>query len=396
MAYTSKRVNEMTPSATSSLISKIADMKAAGKDIISFNLGEPDFDTPTKVVDACIKALHDGKTKYVGVGGIAPLRSAICEKLHNDNALDYSAAQICVTTGAKQAIFNAVMALVDPGDEVIVPTPCWVSYVEIIKLAQGVPVLVATKPNFQLDIDAVKNAVTPKTKAIIINTPNNPTGAVYGERDLEALAELAVANDFYVISDEVYEKLIYDGKAHVSIASLFPGIYQRTVTVNGLSKAYSMTGWRVGYSAAPPDIAKAMTSLQGHTTSNSTSFVQYASVAALKECSEDIAAMRNEFCRRRDYMYDRLTAIPGITCTKPGGAFYLMPNISAYFGKSYSGKTIEDSFDFCNYILEHAQVAIVPGAAFEMPVSVRFAYSASMEMIEEGMDRFETALKLLE
>ena len=392
----SKRIREMNPSVTSLLIGKIAAMKAAGEDIISFNAGEPDFQTPEPIVTACADAMAQGKTKYVSVEGILALRQAIAEKLRRDNALEYKPEQIVVTTGAKQALFNAVMAICDPGDEVIVPKPCWVSYVEIIKLAQGVPVLVDTKADYSLDMNAVKQAVTPKTRAIIINTPNNPTGAVYSREDLLALGNLAVAHAFYVIADEVYEKLIYDGNKHSSIGSLSPEIYNQTITINGFSKAFSMTGWRVGYSAAPLEISNAMRALQSHTTSNSTSFIQWACMAALSECDASLEVMRGEFEKRRDYTKGRLDKIPGITCTTPGGAFYLMPDVSAYFGKTYKGTVIKDSVDFCEFVLTAGRVAIVPGAAFEMPNTVRFSYSTSLEIIEKGMDRFEEALKHLQ
>lgn len=391
----SQRILGITPSATSTLGGKISEMKAAGVNVAAFNLGEPDFPTPDKITKACIDAALAGNTKYAAINGILPLRQAISEKLEKDNHVHYDPAQICVSTGAKQAVFNAVMALVDPGDEVIIPTPCWVSYVEMVKLAQGVPVLVPTREDFQMDLSAIEAAVTNRTKAIIINTPNNPTGASYPEQDLRALAKLAVQKDFYVISDEVYEKLIYGDTKHVSIASLSPEIYERTVTINGFSKAYSMTGWRLGYSAAPAEVAKGIAALQGHITTNSTTFVQYAGITALKECGEEIEQMRQEFCKRRDYMLERLTSIEGITCPMPGGAFYLMPDVSAYFGKKCGDRVIKDSADFCSYMLEEAQVAIVPGAAFEMPSAVRFAYSVSIETIAQGMDRFEKALKKL-
>lgn len=391
----SQRILGSKPSATSTLGGKIAEMKSAGINVAAFNLGEPDFPTPDKITQACVNAVQAGHTKYAAINGILPLREAISEKLAKDNHVQYDPTEICVSTGAKQAVYNAIMALVDPGDEVIIPTPCWVSYVEMVKLAQGVPVLVPTFADFQLDLSAIKVSVTNRTKAIIINTPNNPTGASYPEQALRTLAELAVEHDFYVISDEVYEKLIYGDAKHVSIASLSPAIRKRTVTINGFSKAYSMTGWRLGYSAAPTEISRGITALQGHTTTNSTTFVQYAGITALKECDADIAHMRQEFRRRRDYMLQRLTAIEGITCPTPSGAFYLMPNISAFLGKKQENRSIRNSVDFCDYMLEEARVAIVPGSAFEMPNAVRFAYSASMETISQGMDRFEAALKKL-
>ncbi|WP_138311644.1 MULTISPECIES: pyridoxal phosphate-dependent aminotransferase [unclassified Clostridium] len=391
----SQRILDMTPSATSTLGGKISEMKGAGINIAAFNLGEPDFPTPQKVADACTKAMLEGKTKYIAIGGIIQLRQAITEKLRRDNNLTYTPDQICVSTGAKQAVYNAVMALCNPGDEVIIPTPCWVSYVEMVKLAGGVPILVKTDDRFHIIMEEVKNAVTDKTKLIIINTPNNPTGAVYSRDTLEQLAQLAVEKDIYIIADEVYEKLIYGNVEHVSIASLSPGIYDKTIVVNGFSKSYSMTGWRVGYAAGPKDVIKGMTSLQGHVTTNSTTFIQWAAITALQECEEEVEAMRKEFERRREFMYERLNLIPGMQCPKPEGAFYLMPNVSYYLGKKYKNWSIQNAGDLCDYILEEAKVAIVPGNAFEAPETVRFAYSVSIETIAEGMERLERALNHL-
>lgn len=390
-----RRIKNMTPSATSELLGKVADMRAKGEDIIAFSAGEPDLQTPQKIIDVCKEVLDAGKTKYTAVAGILELRKAVCEKLEKENHVIYTPEQICISTGAKQALFNAVMTICDEGDEVIIPTPCWVSYVEMVKLAQGVPVLVSTKEDYSLDLENVEKAITEKTKAIIINTPNNPTGACYDEESLRALAALAVEYNFYVIADEIYEKLVYDGNQHISLAGFSEEIYKRTIIINGFSKSHSMTGWRIGYSAAPKDIAKGIVSLQGHMTSNSTSFVQYAAVEALRSCDASVEYMRNEFLKRRDYLYERLCKIPGVTCVKPGGAFYLMPDISTYFGKKDGETVIKTSVDFCNYILEKGKVAVVPGFAFGMPETVRFAYTESMERIEEGVARFENALKAL-
>lgn len=392
MKELSNRIRNITPSATSSMIAAIAEKKKSGADIIGFNAGEPDFDTPQAVVDACVDAMKEGRTKYETVSGIEALRKAICEKLKRDNGLDYEPKQIVVSTGAKQALYNALMAIVGDGDEVIVPTPCWVSYVEIIKLAGGVPVLVETNEDYSINVEKIAEAVTEKTKALVINTPNNPTGAVYGEETLTELAKLAEENDFYIVSDEVYEKLIYGDAGHVSIASVSDDAKERTIIINGFSKAFSMTGWRIGYSASSLEISSAITSFQGHVSSNSTSFVQYAAVKALEECDDEVEAMRAEFAKRRDYMYERLNAMEGVKCEKPDGAFYLMPDISSYFGKKYDGGVINDSSDFCRYLLDEAGVAIVPGDAFYMPGTVRFAYSTSAEEIKEGMDRMEKAL----
>lgn len=391
----SERMTQMTPSATSMLVGKIAEKRAAGADIISFNAGEPDFLTPQPVVDACCKALRDGKTRYENVGGVLPLRQAICEKLAQDNGLHYESNQICVSTGAKQALFNAVMALCGSGDEVIIPTPCWVSYVEMVKLAGGVPVLVKTNPNYSLSVDNIAQAITGRTKLVLINTPNNPTGAVYSADALRQLGQLTVEKDLFVISDEVYEKLVYGQSRHVSIASLDLAFYPRTVVINGMSKAYSMTGWRIGYSAASAELTKAMTGFQSHVSSNSTSFVQWASIAALHECADAVETMRQEFERRRDYMLERMAHIPGVHCQKPDGAFYLMPDVSAYIGKCFGDQVIDNSGKLCEFLLEQGGLAVVPGDAFFMPNTIRFAYSTSLELIKEGMDRLEHALALL-
>jgi aspartate aminotransferase len=393
----SRRILNMTPSATVELTAKVADLKRQGVDVIAFSVGEPDFNTPDHINEAAKAAIDEGFTKYTAVSGIMELREAICKKLKEDNGLDYSPNQIIVSTGGKQALVNAVLALCGHGDEVIVPIPCWVSYIEIVKLAESTPVLVSTDENngFQLDMAKIKQAITDKTKAIIINTPNNPTGAVYTEEALRELAELAVKHDFYIISDEIYEKLVYDGCKHVSIASLSPEVKERVVVINGLSKAYAMTGWRLGYAAGPERIIKGMSSLQGHMTTNANSITQKAAIAALLGPTDSIEYMRTKFDERRKYLLNRLRGMEGITCAEPKGAFYVMPNVSKLFGKKYNGKVLKDSFDVAGFLLEEAHIAIVPGAAFEAPENVRISYSNSMENIKEGMDRMERALSLL-
>ena len=392
----SKIAANITPSATCELEGVVDEMLEKGIDVIGLNAGEPDFDTPENIRDICKKSLDEGKTRYVGIAGINPLKRAICAKLKRDNNVEYTPDQICVSTGAKQALNNAVMAVVNAGDEVIIPMPGWVSYVEIVKLVGAIPVCVNTKPNFQLDIEAIKAAITDKTAAIMINTPNNPTGAVYTREDLEALAQLAIEHDFYVISDEVYEKLIYNGKKHECMASFSKEAYDHCIIINGMSKAFAMTGWRCGYSAAPKEIAVGIKAIQGHTTSNSTTFVQWSAVEALEHNDDTIREMVDEYARRKDYTYNRLTAMEGITCENVDGAFYLLPDVSYYFKKKYNGKEIGDSFGFCSYILEKAEVAIVPGGAFNAPNCVRIAYTNSMPKIEEALDRMEKALKELQ
>lgn len=389
-----KRMQQVAVSATNALAAKIDGMRAEGMEILTFHIGEPDFDTPAKIVEAGKKMLDEGRTRYVSVSGIPELKQAIAEKLEKENGMHYESSQICVTTGAKQAVYNAIMAVCDEGDEVLIPTPCWVSYVDMVKMANGTPILVEPGENFTLNLEAIEAAITEHTKLIIINTPNNPTGACYDRESLEKLGELAVKHDFYILADEVYEKLIY-GKEHISVGSLSEQIYEHTITVNGFSKAFAMTGWRLGYAAAPKDVAKAIVAIQSNSTSNSTTFVQYAALTALKECAEDVEKMKAEFEKRRDYAYERMSALKDITCTKPDGAFYLMPDVSAYFGKKGNGKEIQNSVDFCAYILEEAKVAITPGDAFKMPGTIRFAYPASIETIKEGMDRMEKALEKL-
>ena len=391
----SKRIVNIAPSATHAMTARIAEKRAAGENIITFSIGEPDFPTPRPIVEACERALREGKTRYTSVNGIAALREAVCEKLRRDNGLRYTPAQICISSGAKQALSNAVYALCDEGDEVLIPTPCYVSYVEIVKLAGGVPVLAPTRDDFSLNMENFRRAITARTKLILLNTPNNPTGAVYSRASLEALGRIAEENDLYVISDEVYEKLVYDGAEHVSIASVSDAMYERTVVVNGFSKAYAMTGWRLGYTASNPDVSWACNAFQGHMTSCPVSFVQYAALKAFTGCSDAVEEMRQAFEARRDYMHARLNAMPGIRCRKPQGAFYLMPDIRACLGRSDGARKIETAEDLCDYLLDEAGVAAVFGDAFCMPGTIRFAYANSMENIRLGMDRMEAALARL-
>ena len=391
----SNRAANITPSATHAMNARLMQRRAAGADIIAFNVGEPDFATPKPIVDACIRALQEGKTKYTPVNGITPLKEAICEKLLQDNGLSYSPGQICISTGGKQALSNAVFALCNEGDEVLIPIPCYVSYVEIVKLAGGVPVLIPTNEDFSLNAENFRRALTAKTRLILLNSPNNPTGAVYSAEELAEIGRLAEENDLYIISDEVYEKLIYGDAAHISPAAVSPQAYERTVLVNGFSKTFAMTGWRLGYTASRVEISRACNAFQGHMTSCSTSFVQYAAVNAFRECTDEVEKMRLAFQKRRDYMHARLTAMPGIHCKLPDGAFYLMPDVSAYFGKSHEGQFIRNAEDLCNYLLDEAGIAAVFGEAFCMPGTIRFAYANSLDNIRIGMDRMEAALKKL-
>ncbi len=392
----SKIVGNITPSATCELEGLIGSMRKEGVDVVALNIGEPDYKTPENICGACKEALDQRKTTYVATAGIAELRQAICRKLLRDNGLTYAPEQICVSTGAKQALFNAVMAVTNPGDQVIIPTPGWVSYVEMVKLVGGIPVCVPCLEDAQLDLEAIRKAITPKTAAIIINSPNNPTGAVYTSESLRAIAELAVQNNIYVIADEIYEKLVYGESSHYSIAAVSPEIYERTIVINGMSKAYRMTGWRIGYSAAPRDIARGINALQGHVTSNSTTFVQWAAIEALEQGEKDVKSMVAEFVQRRDYTYDRISKIPNVTCSKPGGAFYLLPDVSWYYGKKAGNQVIHDSFELSEYLLQQYHVAVVPGGAFMAPNAIRIAYTNSLGEISRGMDRIESALAALE
>lgn len=393
----SERVRNITPSATLGLTTRVNQLKKEGITVIALNVGEPDFGTPENICEAGIKAIKDQRTKYTTVSGINELKDAICAKLARDNGLSYEPSQITVGTGAKQSLLNCILTIIDPGDEVIIPKPCWVSYIEMVKLAGGVPVFVACKEDeeFALDIEALKAAVTPKTKAVLFNTPNNPTGAVYSEESLRQLAELARENDFYMIADEVYEKLIYDGYKHFSVASVSEDAYNRTIIINGISKAYSMTGWRIGFAAGPKDVIKGMNALQGHATSNASSIAQYAAVEAFNGPQESIELMRQEFYKRLQYVLGRLRAMPGVTCAGSHGAFYLMPNVKSFYGKSYNGRVIKDSFELSDYLLDEARIALVPGAAFEAPDNLRISYSNSMENLTKALDQMEAALAKL-
>lgn len=395
----SVRLQHISPSVTVSLNSKVVEMKARGEDIIALNAGEPDFPTPPSIVEACKKALDQGKTKYINNAGIPELRKAISQRLSSDHGVHYAPQQICVSTGAKQALNNAVLAVVNPGQEVIIPTPAWVSYVEIVKLAGGVPILVPSYEvdDFRPDLIAIRRAITPKTVAILINNPHNPTGAVYTEEDLVELADIALEHQLWVISDEVYEKLVYGNARHTCFSRLSADAYARTILVNGFSKAYSMTGWRIGYTAAPFELAGGIDALQSHVTSNSTTFVQYGALEALADHNDSgIERMRLQFEARHDAMLQRWQKIPGIIVAPTQGAFYFMPNISAYFGKrTPNGQRVVSSGDLCTYLLEEGKVALVPGEAFFAPNHLRVSYANSMENLMRGMDRVTLALAKL-
>lgn len=387
------RMNHLSGSATSALIAKVAELKSQGKDIISFNVGEPDFGTPDYIKVAGIKAIADNFTKYTPGNGILELREEIVKKLKEDNNITYGLDEITLAVGAKQALSSTMMVIAGPGDEVLIPVPCWVSYSEMVKIAGATPVFVPVRADdFMLDIDAIKTAITPHTKAIIICTPNNPTGAVYSEESLRELGYLAVKHDFFIVADEIYEKLIYGDAEHFSIASISEEVRKRTVTINGFSKAYAMTGWRVGYAAARADIIKGIIKIQSQTTSATSAISQKAAVAALRGPQYDLKYMVAEFRRRKDYMVKRLNSIPGIKCPDATGAFYLYPDVEAYLGKSVEGRKIENAMDLCQYLLDEALVSAVPGEAYNLPGKIRVSYSNSMKNLEEGMNRIEKAL----
>jgi aspartate aminotransferase len=384
----SERAAQLTPSLTLSIDSKAKAMKAEGIDVCGFGAGEPDFDTPEHIKRAAIEALQAGFTKYTPNAGIPELRQAIADKLAADNGLDYRAGQIVVSNGAKHACYNAILATCQPGDEVVIAAPYWVSYPDMVRLAGAEPVIVPTSERnaWKMRPEDFENAMTPRTKMLIMNSPGNPTGSVYMREELEAIVSVAAEEDIYVLSDEIYEKLVYDDAKHVSIASLSKEAYDLTITVNGFSKSYAMTGWRLGYLAAPEAVVRAVDSIQSHTSSNPSSFSQYGALAALKGDQQPLSDMREEFDMRRNYMFDRLSKISNITAVKPQGAFYILVNISQL------GLT---SQNFADRLLSKANVAVVPGAAFGDDRTVRFSYATSLDVIKKGLDRFQDFCRTL-
>jgi len=384
----SERAAQLTPSLTLSIDSKAKAMKAEGLDVCGFGAGEPDSDTPEHIKRAAIEALEAGFTKYTPNAGIPELRQAIADKLAADNGLNYRAGQVIVSNGAKHACYNAILATCQPGDEVIIPAPYWVSYPDMVRLVGAEPVIVPTseRNGWKMRAEDFENAMTPRTKMLIMNTPGNPTGSVYTREELEAIVNVAAEEDIYVLSDEIYEKLVYDGVKHVSIGSLSQEAYDLTITVNGFSKSYAMTGWRLGYLAAPDAVARAVDSIQSHTSSNPSSFSQYGALAALKGDQQPLADMREEFDMRRNYMFDRISKISNVTAIKPQGAFYILVNISQL------GLT---SQNFADRLLSKANVAVVPGAAFGDDRTVRFSYATSLDVIKKGLDRFQDFCRTL-
>jgi aspartate aminotransferase len=382
------RVQELTPSLTLAVDSKAKALKAEGVDVCGFGAGEPDMDTPEHIKAACIEAIQAGFTKYTPRSGMPELRQAISEKFKTENNLEYKPNQIIVSNGAKQSCFNAVAAICDPGDEVVIPAPYWLSYPEMVRLAGAEPVIVQTteQDGWKITAEQFENAMTPKTKMIMINSPGNPTGSVYTREQLRAISEVAAEEEIFILSDEIYEKLTYEDTEHVSIASLTPEAHDLTITVNGFSKAYAMTGWRLGYLGAPEAIAKAIDSMQSHTTSNPCSFAQKGGLAALKGDQQCVNDMRDEFNIRREYMFDRLSKISGLSALKPLGAFYMLVNIGSFGLKSQN---------FADRLLSKANVAVVPGIAFGDDRTIRLSYATSLDVIKKGLDRLEDFCKTL-
>lgn len=383
------------PSATLAIDALYKQMKAEGIDVVGFGAGEPDFDTPDNVKKAGIHAIENNITRYTPAVGTVDLRKAVCARLKEDFDLSYEPAQIAVSSGAKPCVFTALQALLNPGDEVILPAPYWVSYIELIRMAGGTPVVIETteEESFKITAEKLAAAITDKTKCMILNNPCNPTGMMYDRQELESIAKVCVEQDIYVISDEIYSCLVYDKQEFTSFASLGEDVKERTILINGVSKAYAMTGWRIGYAASPAPIAKVMANYLSHALSNPSSISQYAALVALSDSQETVKTMRRAFERRRNYMVERLNQIPGVSCIKPQGAFYVMMNIEQLIGKEMHGVVIKNADDFSQLFLKYGKVAVVPGTAFAAPNFVRWSYVTSTENIRKGLTRLEKFLQ---
>ncbi|MGG3450005.1 pyridoxal phosphate-dependent aminotransferase [Domibacillus aminovorans] len=380
-----ERVKALTPSATLAITAKAKEMKAQGIDIIGLGAGEPDFNTPDHIIEAAYASLKEGQTKYTPAGGLAELKDAIISKFKEDQGITYKQNEIIVTTGAKHALYNLFQVILNEGDEVIIPTPYWVSYPEQVKLADGIPVYVDGKESndFKITPEQLEAAITDKTKAVIINSPSNPTGMLYTADELTALGEVALRKNIWVVSDEIYEKLVYGDNKHISIAELSPELKEQTIIINGVSKSHSMTGWRIGYAAGNAKVIKAMTDLASHSTSNPTTTSQYGAIAAYTETQAPVEEMKQAFQERLNIIYEKLTAIPGVTCLKPQGAFYLYPNVTE--AAKLTGHASVD--DFVTALLEEANVAVVPGSGFGTPENIRLSYATSLELLEKATQR---------
>lgn len=390
----SRIVENIEPSGTIKISTKVKNMAQEGISIIGFGMGEPDFDTPVNITDAAIRAIKEGFTRYTPTSGIVDLKEAICEKLWQDNGLQYSATQVVVSMGAKQAIHNLILVLCESGDEAIILGPYWVSYPEQVKMAGATPVFIYTGDDtrFKVTPESLRKAITPRTKILILNSPSNPTGVVYTEEELRELTSIAVEKGLYVISDEIYEKIIYDGMRHVSPASFGDEFTKKVITVNGFSKAYAMTGWRLGYAAGPENVIKAVIKLQDHTTSCANSIAQKAAVEALRGDQTPVRLMVEEFDKRRRYMVKRLEGFEGISCTMPEGAFYVFPNVSGLYRRSIAGTVANNSTELVDLFIEKARVAFVPGVCFGSDDHIRISFATDMAQIEEGMNRLEVLL----
>ncbi len=395
MTRIARRVAALVESATLAITERAKQMRAAGVDVVSFGAGEPDWDTPDHVKEAGIEAIRSGKTKYTASSGLLELREAIAAKLAKENGLTYAPAQVLVTTGAKQAIFNVILTLCEEGDEVLVPSPYWVSYPVMVTASGARAVTVETREEdgFRLRPEALTRALTPRSRLLILNSPNNPTGAVMRREDVEEIARIVVANGLYVLSDEIYEKLLFGGARHHSVAQVSREAFERTVVVNGLSKSFAMTGWRMGYAAGPKEVIDAAGRLQAQSTSNPTSISQYAALAALRGPQEFSSRMAKEYEQRRDYVCGRLKEMPGVTCVRPEGAFYVFPNVSKLYGRTLGGRTVASSSQLAEVLLEKAQVAVVPGEAFGSDAHIRLSYATSMESLKKGLDRIDAFLR---
>ncbi len=395
--YLSDKFSSISPSATLAIDSKFKAMKAEGIDVVGFGAGEPDFPTPKHIKDAAVDAINRDFTKYTPASGTLDLKKAVCEKFLRDNNLSYKPENIVVSNGAKHSLNNALGAVLNPGDEVIIPAPCWVSYPEMVRLADGVPVIVNSteEESFLPSFEKIEAAVTDKTRAIIINNPSNPTGMCFSEEFLRTIADMCVKKGIYIIADEIYESLVYDGKKNFSIASISDEVKDITIVVNGVSKTYAMTGWRIGYTASNAKIAKIMSNVQSHATSNPNSIAQCAALAALTGPMDEVEKMREAFEERRNYMVERMNSIDGVSCIMPDGAFYVMMNISKLIGKTVNGVTITGSDSFAEQFLEVSKVAVVPGRSFGSDIHTRWSYATSMENIKKGLDRLEEFISQL-
>jgi len=387
----SKRCSSILGSLTLEITARVKAMKTQGHDVIGFGAGEPDFGTPQWIVDAAKEALDKGLTRYTPASGTPELKQAICDRYKKKYGLEYDSAQVVVSNGAKHSLFNVFQAILNPGDEVIIPAPYWLSYPELVKMADGVPVIVDTAEeyDFKMTADALREAITPRTKAVIINNPSNPTGSVYSRDELKNVLDVAIGRDLCVVGDDIYEELVYDCKEMVCIPTLGEKYMENTIVVSGASKTYAMTGWRIGYALSPVNIAKAMGNFQSHSTSNPNSIAQYATIAALNGPEKGVEDMRSAFDVRRRTMHERINAIEGLSCRLPSGAFYMMMNISGVLGKKWEGRQIGGSMDFASFLLDAQKVAVVPGISFGADNYVRMSYATSLENIEKGLDRIE-------